>query len=200
MKLGVLGGTFDPVHRGHLMVAEEARAELGLDEVLFVPAGDPWLKSDRTISPAGHRVAMLRLAIAGKLYFKLSLLEIERPGPSYTVDTLAELRRGLKAGDEIYLIMGWGSLAELPRWHQPSRVIPLCRLAVAPRPGVLRPDLATLEKSIPGISEKVVFLRAPEMDISATDIRERVRKGLPIGHLVPEAVAKYIEEHGLYRY
>jgi len=117
MKIGVLGGTFDPIHKGHLIVAEEARNRLNLDEVLFVPAGEPWLKAGRPISDAEHRVQMVRLAIANKPYFKLSTMEIERPGPSYTVDTIAELQTQLDREDELFFVLGWGNLVELPQWH-----------------------------------------------------------------------------------
>lgn len=109
MNIGVLGGTFDPIQKGHLLLAEEARARLDLAEVIFVPAGQPWLKTGSTISAAEHRVEMVRLAIADKPYFKLSTMEIERAGPSYTVDTIAELQTQLGAGDELFFIMGWGS-------------------------------------------------------------------------------------------
>ena len=115
MNIGVMGGTFDPIHMGHLLVAEEARTRLQLAEILFVPAGIPWLKTDRPISDAWHRMEMVRLAIADKPYFKISTVEIERAGPSYTVDTIADLRGQIGAEDELFLILGWGSLAELPQ-------------------------------------------------------------------------------------
>ncbi len=198
MNIGVLGGTFDPIHRGHLVVAEETRARLKLALTLFVPAGQPWLKADTPISAAEHRVAMVRLALAGKPYFKLSLVEIEREGPSYTVDTLVELRAQLGTEDELFFILGRDSLAELPRWHEPSRIIELCHLVVAPRPGYPPPDLKALEASIPGISQRVMIVDSQEIDISALDIRERVGRGLSIRHLVPEPVNGYIKEHGLY--
>jgi len=198
MKIGVLGGTFDPIHKGHLIVAEEARNRLNLDGVLFVPAGEPWLKAGRPISDAEHRVQMVRLAIANKPYFKLSTMEIERPGPSYTVDTIAELRAQLDREDELFFVLGWGNLAELPQWHEPARLIEMCYLVAVPRPDSPHPDLEPLEPLIPGLSRKVIFLDMPEIDISASAIRNRVAHGLPIRHLVPEAVDKYIKEHKLY--
>jgi len=198
MNIGVLGGTFDPIHIGHLILAEEARARLNLAEVLFVPAGQPWLRVDSPISPAEHRVEMVRLAIADKPYFKLSTMEIERVGPSYTVDTIAELKAQLGAEDELFFILGWDNLAELPQWNQPSRLITMCRLVAVPRPGYPPPDLKALEVLIPGLSQRVMLMDKPEIDISASVIRSRVAQGLPIHHLVPEPANRYIKEHQLY--
>ena len=198
MNIGVLGGTFDPVHNGHLILAEEARSWLNLAEVLFVPAGQPWLKVDRPISPAEHRLQMLRLALADKPYFKLSTMEIERAGPSYSVDTITELREPLGSEDELFFILGWDNLAELTQWREPSRLIELCYLVAAPRPGYPRPNLKNLEASIPGISTRVMLMKKPEVDITASAIRERVPKGLSVRHLVPEPVNRYIREHKLY--
>lgn len=198
MNIGVLGGTFDPVHIGHLVLAEEVRARLGLAEVLFVPAGRPYLKEDTSISAAEHRLQMVRLAITDKSYFKLSTMEIERAGPSYTVDTIAELKSQLSDGDELFFILGWDNLEDLPQWREPRRLISICRLVAVPRVGYPLPDLNSLEKTVPGLSERVVMLDKPEVDISASVIRERVARGLSIEHLVPEAVEKYIGEQGLY--
>jgi len=198
MNIGVLGGTFDPIHMGHLVLAEEVRARLNLAEILFVPAGRPWLKVGSPGSPAGHRVEMVRLAIADKPYFKLSTVEIERAGPTYTVETIAELKAQLGARDEIFFILGQDNLAELPRWRQPSRLITMCRLVAVPRPGYPLPDLKALEASIPGLSQRVMLMDKPEIDISASAIRDRVARGLSIHHLVPEPVAGYIRQHKLY--
>ena len=198
MNIGILGGTFDPIHIGHLVVADEVTARLGLAEVLFVPASQPWLKADTCILAAEHRLKMVQLAIAGKPHFKLSALEVERPGPTYSVDTMEELNKKIGASDELLFIIGWDNLVELPRWHQPSRLILLCRLVAVPRPGFPVPDLALLEEAIPGISKRVIMLDKPQIDISASLIRDRVRRGLSINHLVPEAVEKYIKEHRLY--
>ena len=198
MNIGVLGGTFDPIHRGHIMVAEEARARLDLAEVLFMPAAQTPLKEGTSISAAAHRVQMVCLAIADYPYFKLSAIEIDRPGPSYTVDTIGELRDKLGTEHEIFFIVGWDSLVQLPRWKEPSRLIQMCRLVAVPRPGFPRPALKNVETSIPGLSESVIILDEPEVDISATEIRERVAKGLSIRHLVPEPVDEYIQQHKLY--
>jgi len=196
-KIGVLGGTFDPVHNGHLAVAEEVRTSLKLSRVVFVPAARPWLKTD--ISPVEHRLEMVRLAIAGRSYFELSMVDVQRPGLSYTIDTLADLKSRFGASSELYFILGWGSLAELPRWREPSRLIQMCRLVAVPRPGYPPPDLKSLEAAIPGISERLVLLDKPEIDISATEIRKKVSRGESITGLVPEAVEEYIREHGLYK-
>jgi len=199
MNLGVLGGTFDPVHNGHLAVADEVGSRLNLEQVLFLPAGQPLLRESSNVTAAGHRVSMVRLAIADRPCFRVSTMEIERGGPSYTRDTMAELRGQLGAGDELFFILGWGSLSDFPRWREPRRIIECCRLVAVPRPGYPRPDLESLERSVPGLSERVIILDEPWVDISASDIRERVAQGLPITGLVPEAVEGYIRGEGLYR-
>ncbi len=198
MKIGVLGGTFDPIHLGHLIVAEEARARLNLTQTLFVPAGQPWLKTNNVISPAEHRVEMIRLAIADKPYFKLSTMEIERPGPTYTVDTIAALKGQLGPGAELYFILGWDNLIQLPQWREPSRLIKMCHLVAVPRVGYPTPDLTSLEAAIPGLSQSVTLLDKPWIDINASVIRQRVAHGLSISHLVPEPVERYIKKHRLY--
>jgi len=198
MDIGVLGGTFDPIHLGHLVVAEEVKARLDLAEILFVPAGQPWLKMSSPILAAEHRVQMVRLALGGKPYFKLSTMEIERAGPSYTVDTIAELKGQLGAEDKLFFILGWDNLAQLPQWREPARLVDLCRLVAVPRVGYPAPDIASLEAIIPGLSKATIVLDAPHIDITASAIRDRVAQGLPIHHLVPEPVERYIREHGLY--
>jgi len=198
MNIGVMGGTFDPIHKGHLIVAEEVKARLSLAEILFVPAGQPWLKAHSPISPAEHRIQMVRLSIADKICCRLSTMEIERAGPSYTVDTIAELQNQLGAENELFFILGWDSLAELPQWHEPSRLIKMCYLVAVPRPGYPAPDLNSLESDIPGLSQRVIMLDTPQIDINASSIRRRVAQGLSISHLVPEPVNRYIKQHGLY--
>ncbi len=198
MNIGVLGGTFDPIHMGHLIIAEEVRARLDLAEVLFVPAGQPWLKANNIISPAEHRVEMVRLAIAKEPSFKLSTMEIERAGPSYTVDTIAELSRQIGAGDKLFFILGWDNLIQLPRWHEPSRLVRLCRLVPLRRVGYPSPDLDSLEAAVPGLSQSLIMLDTPQIEISSSEIRDRVARGLSIHHLVPEPVERYIKEHRLY--
>jgi len=198
MKIGILGGTFDPVHIGHLTVAEEARDSLHLSEVIMVPAGQPLLKPDYPVTPAEHRLQMLRLAVNDRPYLRVSTMEIERPGPSYTVETIAEFQGRYGHEDEIFFILGWDSLAQLPEWREPSWLIRLCYMVAVPRPGCQRPDLEALEASIPGISRRVIFLEKPHIDISASAIRELAVRGLSLRHLVPEPVAEYIREHKLY--
>ncbi|MFC1931294.1 nicotinate-nucleotide adenylyltransferase [Chloroflexota bacterium] len=198
MNIGVLGGTFDPVHNAHLIVAEEVKARLNMSKVIFMPAGQPQLKEEKSISAAGHRFQMLSLALADKPHFKLSSMEIERPGPSYTVDTIAELRPQIGDEDELFFILGRDNLAQLPKWHDATRLAGMCYFVAVPRPGSLRPDLKALEASLPGISQRVMLIDRPEIDISASAIRERVARGLSIRHLVPEPVNSYIKEHGLY--
>ena len=198
MNIGVLGGTFDPVHRGHLSIAEEAGTRLNLAEIIFVPSGQPWQKVGRTITPTEHRLQMLRLAIANKPHFKLATLEIERAGPTYTIDTIVELQEQLDRGDELFFILGWDSLAGLPEWQDPRGLIKLCYLVAAPRPGYPRPDLKAMEELIPGLSQRVMLMDKPEVDISASTIRDRVARGLSVRHLVPEPVNRYIKQHKLY--
>jgi len=198
MKRGVLGGTFDPVHNGHLAIAGEVAARLAMDEILFVPAGQPQLRTGGPVSAGEHRVQMIRLAINGKTHYRLSTVEVEGAGPSYTVDTIARLRSQLKDEDGLSFVLGWDSLAELPRWREPARLVSMCRLVAVPRPGVTLPDLHSLEVLVPGITKSVILLKAPRVDISASEIRRRVAQGLPISHLVPGPVADYIREQGLY--
>jgi nicotinate-nucleotide adenylyltransferase len=198
MKIGVLGGTFDPIHIGHLKVAEEVTARLNLSEIIFMPAGQPWLKGDNPISLAEHRVEMVRLAIAGKPNFKLSTIEIDRAGPTYTVDTIDELRRQLGSGHELFFILGWDNLTQLPQWQEPSRLIKLCCLVAVPRVGYPDIDLSSLDAVIPGLSQRVILLDSPRVDINASEIRQRVGQGLSIHYLVPEPVERYIREHKLY--
>ncbi len=198
MKIGVLGGTFDPTHNGHLTVAKEVRIRLGLTKILFVPAGQPWLKEGIPISAAEHRVKMVRLAISDKPCFKLSTIEVDRAGPSYTVDTISELQAQCGGRDEFFFILGWDNLAQLPRWKEPSRLIKMCHLVAVPRPGYSLPALDSLEALIPGLSQRLLLLDKPEVDIDSTAIRNRVAQGLSIRHLVPEPVERYIKQNKLY--
>ncbi len=199
MRLGILGGTFDPIHFGHLVVAEECRARLDLAAVLFIPAGQPPHKRGRAISPAEHRVEMVRLAIADNPGFRLSRIEVEREGYSYTVDTLARLREEHGRGVELYFIVGMDALAEIMTWHAPARLVSLCRVVAVTRPGFGPFDPASLEPALPGAGERILTLPAPELRISSSELRERVAVGLPIRYQVPSAVEEYIRAHGLYR-
>jgi len=199
MKLGILGGTFDPVHNGHLNIAVEVKQAISLDQVIFIPAGQSPFKVTYTMAPAEQRLEMLRLAVSDNPGLVISTIEVERPGISYTVDTLVELRRQYSDDTGLYFIMGWDSLEKFAEWREPSRIIELTSLVAVPRPGRTKPDLEPLEKSIPGISSRVVFLDSPEIDISSTAIREMVSNGRPIESLVPGAVTEYIKEYNLYR-
>lgn len=198
MRLGVLGGTFDPPHVGHLILAEEARLALKLEQVLFVPAGAPWRKAGRELSPREDRLTMVQLAVGGSPHFAVSIMEIEREGPSYTAETLAALHQQLAADSEIFFILGQDSLADLPNWRQPQRIISLARLAVAVRSDWEAARADALEKEVPGISQRLVWLDMPRIDISSTAVRDRVRQGLSIHYWVPPAVEEYIRQHKLY--
>ncbi len=198
MKLGILGGTFDPVHVGHIFIAEEARIRLALDKVLFIPAGNPWLKVDHAVTPAAHRVEMVRLAIAKHAHFELCTVEVERSGPTYSVDTLEHLRT--KCGDEVYFILGLDSFVDLPLWKNPERMVRLCTLVVVPRSSTNLPELGEVAERVDGLTrENVVTLDSPMIGISSSGIRDRIARGLPIDYLVPGEVDRYIIAHGLYR-
>jgi len=196
-RIGVLGGTFDPIHYGHLVIAEDARACLRLRRVLFVPAHHPPHKPDSTYSSFEHRVRMTELGIAGNPSFELSLIEMRREGPSYTVDTLRDLQAELRAEAELYFIVGMDSLGNLMEWHKPAELLTLCRLVVAERAGY-RVDLPALKKALPGLKSRLELIDTPELSISSTDLQRRVRLGLPIRYQVPPAVVRYVHEHRLY--
>jgi nicotinate-nucleotide adenylyltransferase len=195
-RLGVLGGTFDPPHIAHLVMAEQAREQLHLSCVLFVPAGQPPHKLDRPVTPAELRVAMTQLAIAGNPAFELARVDVDRPGPHYTADMLALICKA-NPGDELYLLIGSDSLRDLFTWHDPARVVAQARLAVMRRPGA-EPEMRTLESALPGITDRVDWVDIPWLDISSSDIQRRVRAGLSIRYFVPRAVESFIVEHGLY--
>ena len=197
-RLGILGGTFDPIHHAHLAAAEEARHQLALDQVLLLPAGQPPHKSNRPLSAAHHRLRMLELAIAGKPYFSISRVDLDRPGPSYTVEALSLLREEWGPEPAFYFIEGSDSLAEILTWYQPQRILELTNLAVVQRPGETV-DLAPLQARLPGLASRLVWVQMLLLEISSTDLRARVRDGRPISYLLPPAVEAYIVEQGLYR-
>jgi nicotinate-nucleotide adenylyltransferase len=196
VRIGVLGGTFDPVHLAHLVLGEVARGELRLDRVIFVPTGQPWRKSGREIAPSADRMQMLRLAIAGNPSFDVSSLEINRQGPSYTEVTL-EVLHGEDPGAELFFILGGDALADFPHWHDPRRIAELATLAVAERDGAA--DGAAGEADLSGLHVRLCRLHMPTIGVTATAIRKNVREGRSIRYLVPDAVAEYITEHRLYR-
>ena len=198
MRIGVLGGTFDPIHYGHLVLAEEARATLALERVLLVPARESPLKLHEQHSPAEHRRRMVELAIAGNPHLALSDVDLRRPAPSYTVDTLELLQQEWGPQTELYFLMGIDSLAGILSWRAPARIMALATLVAAERPGAAV-DMDALESALPGIRDRVRMLHIPEIGISSRDLRRRVRAALPIRYQVPEAVEAYIHARDLYR-
>lgn len=198
-RIGVIGGTFDPPHVAHLMLAEQARTALSLDRVLFVPAGDPPHK-DSTRTDAPHRVAMVLLAIADNPYFELSRADVDRAGPHYTVDMLAILRAQYPE-DELFFLMGADSFVNLPTWSRPQALYsdPRTRLVVGRRLGAEPlPDPAYHRGVLDGLEEQVIIVDAP-IAISSTVAAQRLRHGLSVRYIVPEPVLAYIREHGLYK-
>ena len=202
-SLGVFGGTFDPVHFAHLAVAQEAADVLGLERVLFIPAGRPPHKPGQPITDGEQRLAMIELAIAGNARFAADRLELDRAGPSYTVDTLETLRTRPGGTDDLTLIVSSEAFLELPSWREPARLFELARVAVAPREGYLSADRAIARARFPRALadrlDRVVFLDGPHWRLSASDLRERAASGRSLRYLVPDAVAAYIDDHGLYR-
>jgi nicotinate-nucleotide adenylyltransferase len=194
-QVGLLGGTFDPPHLGHLVCAQEALVQLELDRVLLVPAGTPPHKA--IVSDAGveHRVAMCEAAVAGDDRFGVSRADADREGPAYTV----ELLRSLSGADELTFIVGGDMAHSLPAWRDPEGVLALARFGVAEREGVRRADIAERLAGLAGADERVVFFDMPRLDISSSLIRRRAAAGAPLRYLVPDAVADYIEREGLYR-
>ena len=199
MRLGVFGGTFDPIHNAHLTVAESAAAELGLEMVLFIPAGQPYLKSGQEVSSSHHRIAMVELAVQAVPKFKVSDMEVRRPGPSYTIDTLEELDHRTVGEVQIFLIMGFDSLMEVFRWKEPRKIFEKATLAAYPRLGTKELNMELLETIVPGASERVLVIQAPKLEISGTKLRRRIREGLAVDQQMPDGVVGYIQEHGLYR-
>ncbi len=198
VRLGVLGGTFDPVHLGHLIIAQESAQRAKLDSVLFVPAARPWMKGGRSIAPVEHRVAMVRLAIRGNPRFALSLVDVARGGPSYAVDTLTDLRRQYGGKARLFFIMGYDSLAGLPQWRDPGRLVALGRFIAVSRPGQPRPNVQDLDRRVPGLVRRLTLIEGVDIGISATEVRRRARAGLSIRYWVPPVVERYIQEHRLY--
>jgi nicotinate-nucleotide adenylyltransferase len=198
-RLGILGGTFDPPHYGHLAAAEEAFEQAGLSRVLFVPTGQPPHKPDCPITPAARRVEMTALAIADNPRFALSRIDVDRPGPSYTADLLALLQAEYGPEAALYFICGMDMLASFLTWHEPERVISQCHLLAVQRPGTPDVDLASLEQQLPALRGRVQMLRVPGVDISASEIRARFSAGRSVRYLLPPVVVAYAAEHALYR-
>jgi nicotinate-nucleotide adenylyltransferase len=194
-RVGVMGGTFDPIHHGHLVTAEEAVVQFGLDEVVFVPTGRPWMKADRVVSPSEDRYLMTVVATASNPRFSVSRVEIDREGPTYTVDTLRELADE-HPDAELYFITGADAILEIFDWKDPEDVLGLAHFIAATRPGY---DLARFEAAAPTHHPKVSTMDIPALAISSSDIRQRVKEGRAIRYLLPEGVKSYIEKQGLYR-
>ncbi len=197
-RVGILGGTFDPPHVGHLILAEEARDQLALDRVLFVPAGDPPHKRDRRLTPVEHRLILIFLAIAENAVFFLSRVDADRPGPHYTVDMVRLIRKQYPPPVELYFLMGFDSLADLPNWYKPQELLAMCHLVALTRFDV-ELDWDYLESRLPGIRQRVRILDMPELELASHVIQARVRQGRTIRYQVPPAVEAYIYKHRLYR-
>ena len=188
-----MGGTFDPIHHGHLVAASEVQAWFDLDEVVFVPTGDPWQKSDRGVSPAEHRYLMTVIATAANPRFRVSRVDIDRAGPTYTIDTLRDLHEEMPDA-ELYFITGADALADIFTWRDVAELFDLANFVGCTRPGY-EMDPSTLG-SIP--AERVTLVEIPALAISSTDCRERKQRGEPVWYLVPDGVVQYISKHGLY--
>ncbi len=196
MRLGLYGGTFDPIHLGHLILAEQCREACGLDRVWLIVAGSPPHKpAGRT--PVGHRLEMVRIAIAGHSAFVASDIEAKRPGPHYSVETLEAIRRD-RPDDELFFLIGADSLADLPLWREPERIARLATIVVVNRPGIEEVDPARLPDFGPG-SHPLAWVPIPPVGIASSDLRRRLAEGRSIRYMVPRGVEAYIEAHGLYR-
>jgi nicotinate-nucleotide adenylyltransferase len=196
LRFGIMGGTFDPIHYGHLAAAEEAKHRFALQKVIFIPCGQPPHKKDYQVTNAEHRLEMTRLAIEDNPEFEISRLEIDRPGPSYAIDTIAELRQSYLDA-EFYFITGADAILEILTWKQPQRLADMCELIAVSRPGY---DLAVFKEKIGNeIAPRVHLLDVPGVSISSTEIRCRVSQGTPVRYLLPEKVRTYIEKESLYR-
>jgi nicotinate-nucleotide adenylyltransferase len=191
----VFGGTFDPIHIGHVRVAEAVRDAIPLDPVFFVPAARPRLRSALPVATIDHRVAMVRLAVRGLSWARVSMVDAVRPGPAYSVDTLRDLRRELGEAADLYLIVGADSLASLPEWKNPGELAGMARLVCVGRPGNVRPS--GLPPEHPG--REAMYVEGPMAEVSATDIRKRIKSGRPTTGLLQASVANYIERNRLYR-
>ncbi|WP_084449563.1 nicotinate-nucleotide adenylyltransferase [Janibacter sp. YB324] len=189
-RLGVMGGTFDPIHHGHLVAASEAASRFGLDEVVFVPTGEPWQKADKQVSPAEHRYLMTVVATASNPRFTVSRVDIDREGPTYTIDTLRDLREQ-RPDDELFFITGADALAQILSWKDVGELWDLAHFI-----GVTRPGYHLSETGLP--DDKVTLQEVPAMAISSTDCRQRVADGDPVWYLVPDGVVQYINKYELY--
>ena len=195
MAVGVFGGTFDPVHLGHLVLAETAADELELDSVMFVPAGNPYLKSGTPVSPAEHRMAMVKAAVEPNPRFEVSAIELEDRGPSYTINTLDRLRAMYLDVDQFYLLLGLDSVLEMPRWKCPEGIFDRAWVVAYPRAELKD---AGCEGALSVLGRTVRILEGPLVGVSGTEVRKRVSRGQSVRYLVPDSVSEYIRFHGLY--
>jgi nicotinate-nucleotide adenylyltransferase len=198
-RIGILGGTFDPPHVGHLWLATLAKDAAGLDRVLFMPAAQPPHKRLRGMSGATDRLLMTRLAIAGDEAFELTLIEMERAGPSYTIDSVDELRSAYGTDAQLFLIMAVDTLAQIDSWREPDALLERVEWVVGPRPGVPLPEPSALVHRFGERASRIHLLQGPSLDVSSTQIRERVAAGHAIRYLVPRGVEELITDRGLYR-
>jgi nicotinate-nucleotide adenylyltransferase len=195
-RLGVMGGTFDPIHYGHLVTAEEALQQFELDGVLFVPTGSPWMKEHEKVSPAEDRYLMTVVATASNPLFRVSRMEVDRDGPTYTVETLRGIRSEFGQDTDLFFITGADAVLEIFQWKEPQELFDLAHFIAATRPGY---DLAAFEAHAGTHHPEITVMNVPALAISSTDIRGRIAQGRPIRYLVPEGVKSYIEKAGLYR-
>ncbi|MGZ5319705.1 MAG: nicotinate-nucleotide adenylyltransferase [Actinomycetota bacterium] len=195
-RLGVMGGTFDPIHYGHLVTAEEALQQFGLDGVIFVPTGRPWMKEHGVVSPAEDRYLMTVIATASNPLFRVSRMEVDRDGPTYTVDTLRGLKAELGTETDLFFVTGADAVLEIFQWKDPGELFELAHFIAATRPGY---DIAGFSAHAPYKHPGITVMNVPALAISSTDIRARVAASRPIRYLVPEGVKSYIEKAGLYR-
>jgi nicotinate-nucleotide adenylyltransferase len=196
-RIAIFGGTFDPIHIGHLILAEEAHFQLALDQVYLVPAGDPPHKQDRKLTPMTHRIAMCEMATADIDYISISRVDADRPGPHYTADMVRLMRQDVGPDTQLFFLMGMDSLRDLPSWREAAWLVENCTLVALSRHDVTL-DWEKLEKGLPGVRERVIILDMPELEIASNQIQRRVKMGQPIRHQVPRLVEGYIHKYRLY--
>ncbi len=198
-KIGIMGGTFDPIHYGHLVLAEQIRTQFELDRVVFIPAGRPPHKQDMDITSSHHRYSMTLLATITHPYFEVSKIEIENKNVSYTINTIRKLKSMYNSNTELYFITGADALNELETWKEPEELLKLCRFVAATRPGI---DVKKLKEKIEYLNKKynsqIIITDVPALAISSTDIRKRIKSGKSIKYIIPETVEHYIYKNNLY--
>ena len=198
-SIAIMGGTFDPIHYGHLATAEAVRYAFGIEKVVFIPAGCPAHKEQEKVSQKEHRYQMTVLATASNPNFEVSRMELDRPGVTYSVDTVAQIRQVCGEDTKLYFITGADAVHDLDTWKTPERLITLCEFIAVTRPGYQKKDLAAevgqIQTLYPG---KIHYFEVPALEISSSDIRSRIRKGMPVKYLLPETVEEYIQNHHLY--